>query len=286
MKNKEKLSRRSALQTIGLLGAASALGTAVSPSKAEADRGNATAFAMIGDRWHSYDYIRTAFTRTFIKEAGLTIDFSCDYSLFALETLKKYNLLIMLMDGMIFPNGYRSPYHLIDKSLELKSDPPVEGLDEKHVMWMTDEQGKDLKEYVTQGGAALFYHNSSYISTATEHFRDVEGAMFTGHTDFAPYKMEIVNKDHPITKGVNDFIVTEEQHYLIYDKNPSHVLMRSVNLRGRGFRDQGTSCEACWAYEYGKGRVCFMAPGHTIPGLWNPEYVKLQKNAAKWLLRT
>jgi hypothetical protein len=28
-----------------------------------------------------------------------------------------------------------------------------------------------------------------------------------------------------------------------------------------------------------------MAPGHTIPGFWNPEYVKLQKNALRWLLR-
>jgi hypothetical protein len=28
-----------------------------------------------------------------------------------------------------------------------------------------------------------------------------------------------------------------------------------------------------------------MAPGHTIPGFWNPEYIKLQKNALRWLLR-
>jgi hypothetical protein len=28
-----------------------------------------------------------------------------------------------------------------------------------------------------------------------------------------------------------------------------------------------------------------MAPGHMITVLWNPEYMKMQKNAAKWLLR-
>jgi hypothetical protein len=27
-----------------------------------------------------------------------------------------------------------------------------------------------------------------------------------------------------------------------------------------------------------------MAPGHMIAALWNPEYVKMQKNAVKWLL--
>lgn len=47
----------------------------------------------------------------------------------------------------------------------------------------------------------------------------------------------------------------------------------------------GTSCEAGWAYDYGKGRACYLAPGHMIPVLWNPEYEILQQNAARWLLR-
>jgi len=58
------------------------------------------------------------------------------------------------------------------------------------------------------------------------------------------------------------------------------------NLRYSGsIGDQGTSCEAGWAYDYDNGRVCFMAPGHLISALWNPEYEKLQKNAIKWLLK-
>jgi hypothetical protein len=28
-----------------------------------------------------------------------------------------------------------------------------------------------------------------------------------------------------------------------------------------------------------------MAPGHVITSLWNPEYVTLQKNAVRWLLK-
>ena len=58
-----------------------------------------------------------------------------------------------------------------------------------------------------------------------------------------------------------------------------------VMNNGLAFGDKGTSCEAGWAYEYGKGRVCFMSPGHMIVNLWNPEYVKLQQNAVRWLLR-
>ncbi len=157
-------------------------------------------------------------------------------------------------------------------------------------MWITPEKGKAIRAFVERGGSAWFFHNASYISGTNADFRHVEGALFTGHTPFRPYKMKIVNRDHPITRGVNDFVVTEEQHYVIYDKDPKDVLVRSVNEEGLEYKtekygNQGATCEACWAYEYGQGRVCFMAPGHTIPSFWNPEYIKLQKNALRWLLR-
>jgi hypothetical protein len=98
-----------------------------------------------------------------------------------------------------------------------------------------------------------------------------------------------MDTEHPITKGVKDFIVTDEQHYMTYDKDPKFVLARSVNEDGLDYTDmagrRSNTAEAAWAYDYGQGRVCFLAPGHMITVLWNPEYEKMQKNAARWLLR-
>jgi hypothetical protein len=31
--------------------------------------------------------------------------------------------------------------------------------------------------------------------------------------------------------------------------------------------------------------VCYLSPGHLLNVLWNPEYIKLQHNAVRWLLR-
>jgi len=276
---------------LGIGGTAAALNAAAprvprSPAPAGKD-----VFALIGDRWHCFDYLRTAFARTLVKEVGASVAFSPDWSLLTRETLAAHKVLLMLCDGLSFPGGYSSPYPFMDpEKVKIVSEPPLPPLDEGAVNWLTAEQGKAIRDFVDGGGSAWFFHNASYISGGNADFRHVEGALFTGHTGFRPYKMKIVNPDHPITKGVGDFVVTEEQHYVIYDKDPKHVLVRSVNEQGLEYStakygSQGATCEACWAYDYGKGRVCFMAPGHTIPSLWNPEYVKLQKNALRWLLR-
>jgi type 1 glutamine amidotransferase len=251
----------------------------------------ADVFALIGDRWHNFDYIRTALTRTLVKESGASVVFTPDWSLLSRETLAKHKLLLMLCDGLAFPGGYTSPYPFMDpEKIKVVSIPPLPSLDESASNWLTAEQGATILDFIGKGGSAWFFHNASYISGGNADFRRVEGALFTGHTPFRPYKMKIVNREHPITRGVQDFVVTEEQHFLIYDKDPKDVLIRSVNEEGLEYKtpkygNQGATCEACWAYDFGRGRVCFMAPGHTIASLWNPEYVKLQKNALRWLLR-
>ena len=65
-----------------------------------------TAFTLAGDRYHNIDYIRTALGKTLGKDLGISIDFSDELSLLAARNLKNYKLLIVLRDGMIWPNGY------------------------------------------------------------------------------------------------------------------------------------------------------------------------------------
>jgi type 1 glutamine amidotransferase len=291
MNGNKSVSRRFVLRGLGLAGAASALDATTSLSRTTAAPQTSDVLAVIGDRWHSFDYLRTAFTRTLVKEAGASVTFIPAPTVLTPEILAGTKLLLMLCDGLTFPGGYASPYPFMDpEKVKIVSEPALPGLDESAVNWLTPEQGQAVRAYVEKGGSAWFFHNASYISGGNADFRHVEGALFTGHTGFRPYKMKIVNPDHPITRGVEDFVVTEEQHFVIYDKDPKTILIRSVNEQGLEYStpkvgNQGASCEACWAYDYGKGRVCFMAPGHTIPSLWNPEYIKLQKNALRWLLR-
>jgi hypothetical protein len=244
------------------------------------------AYALIGDRYHNSDYIRTALKRTLGEGIGLTIDFTDDYEALGPEVLEGCKLLVVFRDGMIWPSGYgETEYRSRRGSVPITSEPPVP--DEPHgsVPWMTENQGEAVKRFVLGGGAALLCHNVTYIATHNAAFRNTLGAATQGHPPVRPYRVEIVNRTHPITRDAVDFVVTDEQHYLTYDGDPDHVLMMSVNDDGLDYKGLGTTCEAGWAFEYGQGRVCYLAPGHTIPALWNPEFVKIQQNAVRWLLR-
>jgi hypothetical protein len=276
-------TRRSMICVAAAVGIAPAVRAAKKQSKA-------TAFALVGDRYHNSDYIRTALGKTLVKDLGLSIDFTDELKALNADTLSGYKLLIVFRDGMIWPDGYPDhmtyPGYAARASAGVVSDPPVPKHESKQVAWITPEQGRAVKEFASKGGGILFYHNVTYISPHNQDFRDVLGAVTHGHPPMRPFKVKVVNSGHPITKGVRDFVVTDEQHYMAYEKDPKHVLLRSVNEDGLTYRNLGESCEAGWAYDYGRGRICYLAPGHMIVNLWNPEYEKLQQNAARWLLRT
>jgi len=202
------------------------------------------------------------------------------------ENLRNYKILILFRNGTRHPGGYNN----LPPDVKIVSDPPVQRkLDRTFVATITDEQCKGIKRWVEEGGSLWAWHNNSRLSLMRQDYRDVQGATIIGHPPIRPFKVKIINHDHPITKGVNDFVVTDEQHFLVYEKDPKYVLAMSVQEDGLTYpagkdRKPSNTCEAAWAYDYGKGRVCFFAPGHAMTALWNPEFEKMQKNAVKWLL--
>ena len=237
--------------------------------------------ALIGDRYHNADYIRTTLARLF-KSLDLPVDFTIDYEKLSAQLLSTYQLFLTLRDGMIWPNGYLGPdSYPYTGELENAGDFPLS----KPAAWMTEDQGRAVKEFVENGGSLYALHNSTHISLSSKSYRDVMGGAYLGHPPLRPFKVRVTNPDHPITRGVSDFIVTDEQHYMTYDKDPKHILLRSENIDGLRYENYGTTAIAGWAYDYGKGRVAYTAPGHTLHAMWHPEYVKIQQNAVRWLLK-
>ena len=281
------ISRRRLLKSAGALASAEVL---LRPREVSSgvptDDNRARVLALIGDRYHNADYIRVALNRLF-RELNLPIDYTINYDQISARLLASYRLFVVLRDGMIWPQGYLEPNDY-EYSHELENS--GDWSKERSEPWITEEQGAAIKDFVQAGGALYALHNSSHISLSSKNYREVMGGAYIDHPALRPFRVSVVNKEHPITRGVQDFIVNDEQHFVTYDKDPRYILLRSENIDGltdiSEGRDLGTKAIAGWAYDFGKGRVVFTAVGHTLHALWQPEYFKLQKNAVGWLLRT
>ena len=261
-----------------------AVGAGLATSPRAARKGPPTTprvLALVGDRYHNADYIRVALGKLF-SDLKLPADFTINYGEISDTLLEKYHLLVCLRDGMIWPGGYLEPNgYAYSRELENLG----EWSKEEPRAWITAEQGRAIKNFVEAGHGLYALHNTSHISLSSRDFREVMGGAYLGHPPLRPFRVHVVNLEHPITKGVHDFMVNDEQHYVAYDGDPKHIILRSENIDGLVFENLGASAISGWAYDYGQGRVVFTAVGHTLHAMWQADYQKIQRNAVRWLLR-
>jgi type 1 glutamine amidotransferase len=267
-------SRRSLFR--GAPAAAFTLGRA-----ARGQSGRKRLLALIGDRYHNADYIRVALDRV-LDGIGLDVDYTISYDRLSREMLAGYQVFLCLRDGMIWPQGYSGPdAYPYEAALENRGDFP----EAKAQFWIREEQAQALQEFVSNGGGFYSLHNNSHVSVTSKTWREVMGGVYIGHPALRPFRVRVVHASHPITKGIGEFTVNDEQHYVEYDKDRNNVLLEAENVDGLTFQNLGSKSIAGWAYDYGRGRVVFTSVGHAIHALWIPEHVKLQKQAVRWLLR-
>jgi type 1 glutamine amidotransferase len=213
------------------------------------------ALALIGDRYHSPTYIRDHLAPAFLRE-NIPITFIENVEALSAEALKEYQLLVILRDGMNWPNGY-------DK-------PPVK--------WMTDSQQQAIWDFVHGGGGFLALHNSQGIYPPGGLYYKLFGGDYGGHPKPYVFTVRVENRTHPVTAGVEDFEVFDEQHTVKYYLDREHLLLRSIA------RDN-LEAPAGWWRELGEGRFCYLAPGHTPDALGHPMMQRLIRNAVNWLVK-
>ena len=184
----------------------------------------------------------------------MTPHFAVDVRALSAENLAQVQLLVVLKDGMLWPEGNERPYR----------------------QWMTMEQQKAVVEFVEAGGGFLNLHNSMGLYPEGPYL-DLVGGRYKGHGPLERFGVEVVDGDHPVTRGVSDFFVADEQHTPSYDSQKVGLLLRNRS-------DQGKVAAAGWAYQAGKGRLCHLANGHTRESLDHPMFQRLMRNAVAWCL--
>jgi hypothetical protein len=108
--------------------------------------------ALIGDRAHNPDYIRVSLDRVF-HQLDIAIDYTIDYAGLSSASLEPYKLLLILRDGVIWPDGYSGldAYTAYAMNLENTNDFPAA----RSIPWMTETQGQVINDFVSNGGLLL-----------------------------------------------------------------------------------------------------------------------------------
>jgi type 1 glutamine amidotransferase len=283
MGTSKTLSRRGLVQGASLVAGAGLIGAAGSQdARSQTRRGKPRVLALVGDRYHNPDYIRTSLDPVF-KALDIPIDYTIAYDQISAAMLKNYQVFLTFRDGMIWPGGYLGPDASSYYAENLEN--PKTFPDPVSQPCLTQEQGAAIKDFVNAGGGLYAMHNSSYISLYVKGYRDVMGGVSKAHPPLRPFQVRATQNRHPITEGIKPFMVNDEQHYVQYDLDPAHIILESENIDGLTFRDMGTKSVSGWAHDFGKGRVVFTAVGHNTHALWNPQYLELQKRSVRWLLR-
>lgn len=212
------------------------------------------AFALIGDHYHPPAYIPPSLDMVF-ERIGMPARYTYDVTKLNAKNLEGVKLLVILRDGMnwLEPDGER-------------------------VFWMTEEQEKVVDEFVSNGGGFLALHNATALKSLDDKkntYRDVLGSSYNGHgPGDEKFIVRVVNKYHPITKGVNDYPAIDERHTPIIHNDDVNILLEAVS-------GDKTSVNG-YVRTHGKGRVCHLATGHNLDMLQNSEMQKLMTNAALW----
>lgn len=213
------------------------------------------ALILIGDQPHEPGHIEEGLRPVF-ESTGVIPHFTVDVKSLSAENLAKVQLLVILRDGLQRPERNSAA----------------------NFVWMTPEQERAVVAFVEEGGGFLNLHNSMGLYPDNGPYLKLVGGRYIGHGPLERFRVEIVDPDHPVTRGVSSFFVADEQHTPPIDEERVHLLLRNRS-------DDGKTAAAGWTREPGKGRLCHLANGHTREALLHPMFQKLLRNATRWCLR-
>ena len=88
-------------------------------------------------------------------------------------------------------------------------------------------------------------------------------------------RVKVVDKKHPITKGIQDFIIIDET-YGNGSVNPNVKVLLSTE-------DASSTPSLAWTNRYGKSKVVTILLGHDNQAWTNPNFAKLLTQAILWV---
>jgi type 1 glutamine amidotransferase len=146
---------------------------------------------------------------------------------------------------------------------------------------ITPQELDNFLEAVNNGTGVAGMHGGMGDTFRTElRYQLMVGGHFVAHPGNR-FKVQIINKVHPITHGIKDFEVTDEHYYMLIDP-AIEVLATSYYEPYPPEVTKPVYMPIVWTKKYGKGRVFYSSIGHSPQILLMPEVLKLMRRGMVW----
>ena len=149
---------------------------------------------------------------------------------------------------------------------------------------LADTELTGLIAYVSRGGSLLCQHPGlgSFAEDRPELAELWDARYVVGHSRHTedwdtPVKVAIVDRDHPITRGLEPFEVVDELYHDFVEPRRSSVLLAGTQ--------DGLTAPLAWVREAGRGRVAVCLIGHDLRAYGSPGFQAFFGRMLDWLLR-
>jgi uncharacterized protein len=139
---------------------------------------------------------------------------------------------------------------------------------------------ENLERYVRAGGGLVLLHFACGAFQEWPEFVKIAGRVWNpkmrGHDPHGTFRVEIVDREHPITQGLEGFETTDELYTCLDGSTPIRVLAESQSKV-----DQKPYAMA-FVLEYGQGRVFHSPLGHDAAAFRPDPVGELLRRGTAW----
>ncbi|MFO0956271.1 MAG: ThuA domain-containing protein [Isosphaeraceae bacterium] len=145
----------------------------------------------------------------------------------------------------------------------------------------------NLLQFVKDGGGLVVVHASNNAFDGWEEFDKLVGGTWrskgthypergTFHPPYGEFEVQVVDTDHPITKGVASFKTRDEMYSNLR-------LQPNIKVLAQGVQPSVSKPQPLvFVLDYGKGRVFHTALGHDLVAMKSDGFVETLTRGTKW----
>lgn len=152
----------------------------------------------------------------------------------------------------------------------------------------TPEYRKALLDRIAAGKGVIMHHPGTWYGYKDwpELNLKIVGGGTRGHDKLGPMGVRVVNKRHPIMKGVSpEFELVDELYMMNRDGSPEGASKIRVLAETSVSAKSGSRHPTVWITQHPKARIVGYTLGHDERAHDHPDYRKILINAAKWVAR-